>query len=618
MYEGAAMRSEGATHSRPLGPWLPQDPEKIFFAQVTSKEDVPQVLGLAQMATLNPSNSHEKYQPRPGWASPSTEFQVQFSPNVVQLDITGPGLPNLHFYDLPGVINVSEVPNEKYLPALVRNLVTDYIKADNCINLLTIPMTDDPANSSATALVENAGANGRTIGVLTKPDRVQKGESFEQWSSRLSGQKARLGYGYHVIKNNFDPLVDHSVARAEEEEFFATEEPFTTDLAPFSEQFGTLKLQTVLSRRLTSLIQSSLPRITEQVLQKAATVDLELNSLPEPPAGNLSIVIFNKLRDFASEFQQHIDGGSEKYPFKKAWHTSAQNFRRVLKEGCPELVLRPGLQTPNKNSDRLDVYTRDVFGTPTPAKIAPAATFTIVDSDDEDVLTQPKTHVGSSKKRGHVSVEATPQKRTKLASIPQYRGTKDKNSAKRFTLQGIRSIIQDAYIGVSGSVDPKATERMSNLSAEHWAKPLNQFLEHTEMLCQRLVHDRVTMALGTWQKSRIYEEVLNICSTFLRDAMHQQRAYANRALKLELFQPITLNKEAMDQARQKQLAYLQGLRREYRAVLHLDDVEKKSGKTTSGQTRIDKVSKITEDQLGPDEWSQEVQAMAVSGLLCGS
>ena len=62
MYEGtqgqAATRGKGkpevATRQRPLGPWILQDTEEIFFATVSSKEAVPHVLKLAQLATLNP------------------------------------------------------------------------------------------------------------------------------------------------------------------------------------------------------------------------------------------------------------------------------------------------------------------------------------------------------------------------------------------------------------------------------------------------------------------------------------------------------------------------------------------------------------------------------------
>lgn len=248
-----ASKAEGATRSRPLGPWVQQESESFPFATLASKQDVPHVLYLAQLATLNPGSPYEKY--LPGNTQPKDEHQVKFSPNVVGLDISGPGLPNLSFFDLPGVINVSEVAGEEYLVDLVKNLVKDYIKDPNCINLLALPMTDDPANSSASRLVREVKAEARTVGCLTKPDRMQEGESLEQWIQILGGQRFRLGLGYHVIKNNPNAHVDHATARREEETFFEEEEPWTTALNPYSSRFGTLQLQTALSQRLTAQIR---------------------------------------------------------------------------------------------------------------------------------------------------------------------------------------------------------------------------------------------------------------------------------------------------------------------------------------------------------------------------
>lgn len=88
---------------------------------------------------------------------------------MVRLEISGPNLPNLSFYDLPGVINVSDVPEESYLVDLVKNLVKQYIKADNCINLLALPMTDDPANSSASRLIREEAAESRTGAYFLSP-----------------------------------------------------------------------------------------------------------------------------------------------------------------------------------------------------------------------------------------------------------------------------------------------------------------------------------------------------------------------------------------------------------------------------------------------------------------
>ena len=167
LYEGIPRVSKvaSASKTRPLGPWVPQAPENLPFSVVTSKDGVQDVLRWAQLATLNPGNDYELYKPGNNHATSDT-IQVKFSPNIVRIDISGPALPNLSFYDLPGVINNAEEPGEEYLVKLVQNLVKDYIHADNCINLLALPMTDDAANSSAARIIKEARAERRTFGKI--------------------------------------------------------------------------------------------------------------------------------------------------------------------------------------------------------------------------------------------------------------------------------------------------------------------------------------------------------------------------------------------------------------------------------------------------------------------
>jgi hypothetical protein len=82
---GKGARGEGATRNRPLGPWTAQDGEDFHFATLKSKEEVPHALKMAQLATLNPSSPPEIY--LPGRVDPGDRKQVQFSPNVVQLEV---------------------------------------------------------------------------------------------------------------------------------------------------------------------------------------------------------------------------------------------------------------------------------------------------------------------------------------------------------------------------------------------------------------------------------------------------------------------------------------------------------------------------------------------------
>ena len=250
------VKIEGPTRGRSLGPWTPQEREDIPFATIDNVAEVANVLFLAQLAVLNPSDNPLKYAYVPGKPKPAEVYQVKFSPNVIQLDICGPGLPNLSFTDLPGVINVSDMPEESYLVDLVKNLVKEYVVAEDCINLLAIPMSDDPANSTASRLLRDLKADSRTVGCITKPDLFAHKDAPDQWVKILRGERFALGHGYFVIKNNPSVSVDHATARAEETAFFNEEdELWTTTLKDYHDRFGTHQLQTSLSQLLTAQIQ---------------------------------------------------------------------------------------------------------------------------------------------------------------------------------------------------------------------------------------------------------------------------------------------------------------------------------------------------------------------------
>ena len=376
--------NEGATRKRPLGPWVVQEGEYFIFGKTYDKDDVASMLEWAQIATLNPQSSHKDYIPTSPAFKADRNCQVKFSPNVVQLEISGPNLPNLSFYDLPGVINVSDVPEESYLVDLVKNLVRQYIKADNCINILALPMTDDPANSNASRLIRDEDAETRTIGVLTKPDRVQEAESLEQWIQILAGQRFGLGHGYHVVKNNPDVTVDHAVARAQEQEFFANSPPWSTTLRKYEHRFGTLQLQTFLSQRLTAQIRDrfvipnrrrsqivlihihSLPQIAQQIQAKLEQLNTRLDTLPEPPAGNLPLKILEQLLAFESNIQKHFDGGNPDFTLPKQWHNLAERFRQILADSRP-MLLQPPL--PVRTRQNADSPVRET-PTPKPARKA--------------------------------------------------------------------------------------------------------------------------------------------------------------------------------------------------------------------------------------------------------
>ena len=328
-----------ATKKRPLGPWIEQDPEHDLFITLTDRDKLQEAIKWAQLATLNPRTSYKEFIPGENAGTDENYIEVKFSPNVVRLDISAPKFPNLSFYDLPGVINVAEEEDERFLVTLVENLVREYIKADNCIVILTLPMTDDATNSSAARIVRDVkGAKERTLGVLTKPDRVQLGESYHEWAQILRGAKFSVGHGYYVVRNNPDPLVEHSQAREEESEFFSCGF-WASDLGEHQERFGTRHLQTALSKLLLEQIKGSLPNIIAQLKQRDKNVQSELSQLPDPPSTNLPYLMGQKLTALNQLLTNQIDGGSSEFPLQKDWSRLASDFQKALIASRPRMMV---------------------------------------------------------------------------------------------------------------------------------------------------------------------------------------------------------------------------------------------------------------------------------------
>jgi hypothetical protein len=73
----------------------------IPFSTLYEKRDLEGTIRMAQLATLNPGRDPRIY--ADGNVTAHTPTQVPFSPNIISLEIVAPGLPNLSFYDLPGM-----------------------------------------------------------------------------------------------------------------------------------------------------------------------------------------------------------------------------------------------------------------------------------------------------------------------------------------------------------------------------------------------------------------------------------------------------------------------------------------------------------------------------------
>ena len=587
MFDGSQKITKIPRRSNPLGPWIEQDQEDELFTTITEKGDVQEAIKWAQLAVLNPSHPPSDYIPGQN-AATGLHQQVKFSPNVVRLDISSSNFPNLSFYDLPGVISQAEFDEERYLVSLVENLVKDYISQSNCIVLLTLPMTDDATNSSAARLMRDVrGANSRTLGVLTKPDRIQTGESYEQWIEILEGDKFRLGHGYYVVRNNPDPDIEHSRAREEEAAFFASN-PWSTDLTAYQGRFGTRNLQTALSSLLLEQIQDCLPSIIEKIEEKANRIERELSTLPVPLSGNIPYILCGKMNQLKEEIRSHIDGGSSQYPLQKRWGRIAVDFKRALTK------TRPIVQILTEREKKMYLDEDDD------------------DSDCYELNSQrPVKRLRTSVTAPLPSTETKPSK----SPAPKQSGYNftcfemfDK-PAKMFTWDEIREFNEDSCrAGIPDQIDPRTVEILNQKSVEHWSKPMEVFLHTTHYLVRDMLMQQLETVFAQYHQTSLYRELRKIMESYLQKLKTEHFQHAEETYAIEHNKPFTMATSALEQARNESYKLLATRRRDARIDCYL----RNKRKIVPTEPRWDaEWKKVTDAELKVDQYPQEVRAMAV-------
>lgn len=580
MYDSA--RRVPRNNKRSLGPWANVEPEDEHFITLTDKAEVQNAIKWAQLAILNPTRPSSDYVPGQNEGTDPIFQYVKFSPNIVRLDISGPDFPNLSFYDLPGVISLTEFDEEIYLVHLVENLVREYISHENCIVLLTQTMTDDATNSRAAKIIRDVkGAKARTLGVLTKPDRIQTGESYLQWREILNGDKFSLGHGYFVVKNDPDPLIEHSQAREEEAEFFSSS-PWSTELFDYHERFGTRRLQEALSTLLLEQILGCLPRIISQIDEKASTIDAELLTLPNPPSENVQYILSSTLSQLKDDIRSHIDGGSAKYPLRKLWHHIAKDFKLCLNRTKPTVII-------TSDSDKFEF--KEDSGTDSDCQVTSVQR--IVKHKAPET---PVTHVKIKREPGTSGYDTN--------HFDEFIGP-----AKKFTWEEIREINEDSYrVGLPQQTDPRAIEHMNQISVKHWHGPMNAFLKATHKLVQDMLMRQLEKVFHQYHQTGLYEELKKIIRSYLYNLREDHFRQAMETFDIEWNKPFTMASSTLEHATNEAYQLLKASRHGIRAKYYLD----RDGRFPAGDPRREvEMRKLGEAELGPDPFTQEVKMMAV-------
>ncbi|OBT39084.1 hypothetical protein VE00_09921 [Pseudogymnoascus sp. WSF 3629] len=238
-----------------------------FHETITDFSQLPRVMDLATTA-MGISNTD------------SLDSQARaFARDVLSIQIEGPLRPQLTLVDIPGLIQTSTKGVSDADVDLVAEITDNYIQSPRTICLAVVAATNDAANQPILRKVRLVDPKGdRTLGIITKPDRLPGGSGSESKFLELArNEDVFFKLGWHVLKNRSFEEANSSLEErnASEAKYFRTSS-FNT-LA--KENVGIDSLRARLSLLLFEHVKQELPKLRQDLEDALLEAQEELKLL---------------------------------------------------------------------------------------------------------------------------------------------------------------------------------------------------------------------------------------------------------------------------------------------------------------------------------------------------
>nr|XP_045006414.1 interferon-induced GTP-binding protein Mx1-like isoform X2 [Jaculus jaculus] len=205
---------------------------------------------------------------------------LQISHNLIDLEVRSPRVPDLTLIDLPGITRVPVGNQPADIEQQIKRLIRTYIKKQETINLVVVPSNVDIATTEALSMAQEVDPEGdRTIGILTKPDLVDKGTE-DKVVDVVRNLVCHLKKGYMIVKcrsqKDIQMQLSLDEALRKEEDFFKDHPQFRTLLEDGKATVPCLAEQ--LTTELITHISKSLPKLEDEIKQSRQKASEELQT----------------------------------------------------------------------------------------------------------------------------------------------------------------------------------------------------------------------------------------------------------------------------------------------------------------------------------------------------
>ncbi|NWX51739.1 MX protein, partial [Steatornis caripensis] len=229
------------------------------------------------------------------------------SKELISLEIQSPDVPDLTLIDLPGIARVAVGHQPKDIGDQIKMLLKKIIGCKETLNLVVVPCNVDIATTEALKMAQEVDPSGeRTIGILTKPDLVDRGTE-ESIINVVRNQVIPLKKGYMIVKCRGQQDIHNKLTLAaaiqQEREFFKSHKHFRTLM---DEGQATIPhLAQKLTNELVRHILKILPTLENQICEMLQKTLKDLQKYKGATPGTESEKLFF-LADIIKLFNQDV------------------------------------------------------------------------------------------------------------------------------------------------------------------------------------------------------------------------------------------------------------------------------------------------------------------------
>ncbi|XP_004762249.1 interferon-induced GTP-binding protein Mx1 [Mustela nigripes] len=235
------------------------------------------------------------------------------SHELINLEVSSSHVPDLTLIDLPGITRVAVGNQPADIGRQTKQLIRKYILRQETINLVVVPCNVDIATTEALSMAQEVDPDGdRTIGILTKPDLVDRGTESKVVDV-AQNLVCHLKKGYMIVKCRGQQDIQDQVTLAEalqkERDFFEDHPHFRVLL---EEGRATVPcLADKLTSELIMHICKTLPLLENQIKENHEKITEELqkygSDVPEDEHEKMFFLI-DKINAFSHDINSLIEG----------------------------------------------------------------------------------------------------------------------------------------------------------------------------------------------------------------------------------------------------------------------------------------------------------------------